>query len=130
MARRSRPVTIALRAVGPASLCWSWPTSSAARCARGARSPCCIRSGRAAAGSRDQPRADAVARFGPLVERCELDHDHVIMLCGSGEATSAWDEFCMSRADRVLAVVGEAAPRAAETTPTSEDGMVAPPAEL
>jgi len=28
------------------------------------------------------PRAGN-ARFGPLIERCELDHDQVIMVCGS-----------------------------------------------
>jgi NTE family protein len=50
-------------------------------------------------------RAEAIARFGPLVERCELDHDRLIMVCGAGETTSAWDEFCTARADRVLAVV-------------------------
>jgi NTE family protein len=58
------------------------------------------------AASRVESGADAVARFGPLVERCELDHDQVIMVCGAGSRAGAWDDFCLSRADRVLAVVG------------------------
>ena len=53
-----------------------------------------------------ESRSDAVARFGPLVERCELDHDQVIMVCGAGTRAGAWDDFCLSRADRVLAMVG------------------------
>jgi NTE family protein len=56
-------------------------------------------------GDVDSTRAQAIARFGPLVERCELDHDQVIMVCGGGEHPSAWDEFCSARADRVLVVV-------------------------
>jgi EmrB/QacA subfamily drug resistance transporter len=59
-----------------------------------------------------QSRAQAVAHFAPLVERSELDHDHVIMVCGSDQLPSAWDEFCLSRADRVLAVAAEAVPEA------------------
>ncbi len=48
--------------------------------------------------------ADAIARFAPLIERCEQDHDHVLMVCGAGDETGAWDSFCISRADRVVAV--------------------------
>jgi NTE family protein len=56
-------------------------------------------------------RAEALARFAPLVERCELDHDQLIMVCGAGERASAWDEFCTARADRVLILAsGEETP--------------------
>jgi len=61
--------------------------------------------------------ADAVARFAPLVERCEQDHDQVLLVCGDREETSAWDAFALARADRVLAVVdvtGESPPPADE----------------
>ncbi len=114
VARRARPVTIALRAIGPEvplldladelsrAMCeWGkvavvYPGElGAASGDGGSRTP--------AAGS-SETRASASARFGPLIERCELDHDHVIMVCGESE----WDEFCLSRADRVLAVVSGA----------------------
>jgi NTE family protein len=48
--------------------------------------------------------ADALARYAPLVERCEHDHEQVIMICDA-EGGNDWDEFALSRADRVLAVV-------------------------
>ena len=49
---------------------------------------------------------EAVAKFTPLVERCELDHDQVILVCGSSEHTVAWDEFSLARADKVVVAVG------------------------
>jgi len=53
---------------------------------------------------------EAVAKFTPLVERCEHDHDQVILVCGSSEHTVAWDEFCLARADKVLIAVGATVP--------------------
>ncbi len=53
---------------------------------------------------------EAVAKFTPLVERCELDHDQVILVCGSSEHTVAWDEFCLARADKVVVAVGATVP--------------------
>ena len=41
--------------------------------------------GQGASASRAISRMDAVARFGPLIERCELEHDHVLMVCGASE---------------------------------------------
>ncbi|HEX3909765.1 MAG TPA: MFS transporter [Solirubrobacteraceae bacterium] len=111
--RRARPVTIALRAMhGGVPLLQIADQLSREMC----------RFGRVAVlhpgedGDRGDPsrglgtRAEAAARFGPLVEGCELDHDHVIMVCGRGPGARAWDDFCLSRADRVLAVVGPSAP--------------------
>jgi NTE family protein len=67
-------------------------------------------------GDVDSTRAQAIARFGPLVERCELDHDQVIMVCGAGEHPSAWDEFCSARADRLLVLVsGESSANASDS---------------
>jgi NTE family protein len=125
-ARRARPVTIALRAVEPGvpvleladelsrELC-SWGRVAVVHPGEGG--------GAGADGDDDAPTPgetmrspEAIARFGPLIERCEQDHDQTIMVCGAGtgmgtgEDTSAWDEFCMARADRVLAVVSEAMP--------------------
>jgi NTE family protein len=125
VARRARPVTIALRAVGRGvplldladELSW-------AMCAWGKVAVLYPgEAGEASAGA--ESRAEAVSRFGPLIERCELEHDQVIMVCGSGERSSAWDEFCLSRADRVLAVVGEAMPQEQEEGPASDDGWMA-----
>jgi EmrB/QacA subfamily drug resistance transporter len=59
---------------------------------------------------RSESMTIAVANFTPLVERCELDHDHVILVCGSREDTTAWDEFCLARADRVLVAVNAGDP--------------------
>lgn len=49
--------------------------------------------------------ANASSRFAPLVERCEQDHDQVLLVCGGRAETSAWDAFALARADRVLAAV-------------------------
>jgi EmrB/QacA subfamily drug resistance transporter len=110
VSRRGRPVTIALRAVDPGvplleladelsrALC-TW--GKVAVLHPGDGSP------RDAGGA---ARADAFAAFAPLVERCEEDHDQVIMACGAEERASSWDEFCIARADRVIAVVSEAWP--------------------
>ena len=51
-----------------------------------------------------------MARFTPLVERCELDHDQVILVCGASEYTRRWDEFCLARADKVIVAVGASVP--------------------
>jgi NTE family protein len=117
VARRPRPVAIALRAVGPDVPVMDIADElSRAMCAWGSvavlhADPRRREAGERAAGDGDAGRVEALARFAPLVERCELDHDQVIMVCGMGERPSAWDEFCTARADRVLAVVsGEETP--------------------
>jgi NTE family protein len=118
-AKRPRPVTIALRAIGAdVPVLDIADELSRAMCAWGSvavlypdeqrHAP--GEAGEQSHGDLDGTRAEASARFAPLVERCELDHDQVIMVCGAGEHPSAWDEFCTSRADRVLAVVSGAAP--------------------
>ncbi len=110
VARRARPVTIALRAAGPGvplldiadelsrSLC-AWGRVAVLHPAQGSEN-----------GLAPGSRAEAAARYGPLIESCELEHDQVIMVCGSSEQPTGWDEFCISRADRVLAVVSGPAP--------------------
>jgi NTE family protein len=55
----------------------------------------------------DETRAEAIARFAPLVESCEIDHDQVIMVCGTDGHAGAWEEFCLSHADRVLAIASD-----------------------
>jgi len=57
-----------------------------------------------------ESRAQAMARYAPLVERCEQDHDQVIMVCGPGAGPGAWEEFCLARADAVLAVIDAGGP--------------------
>jgi predicted acylesterase/phospholipase RssA len=124
-ARRARPVTIVLRAVGPGlPLMELADELSRAMCEWG--SVAVLYPGETGtASSGHESRAEAVARFGPLVERCELDHDHVIMVCGSDQQSSAWDEFCMSHADRALAVVGDAAQHEQQDGAAGEEGWVA-----
>jgi EmrB/QacA subfamily drug resistance transporter len=103
--RRATPVTIALHALDrhaplleladelSRAMC-SWGTVAVLHPDPDAAPP---------AGDSDH-RADAIARFAPLVEHCEQHHDRVIMVCGTSERASAWDEFCLSRADRVVAL--------------------------
>ena len=62
------------------------------------------------AGHSDESRSEALARYAALVERCELEHDHVIMVCGEARAPTAWDDFCVSHADRLVAIVASELP--------------------
>jgi NTE family protein len=111
LARRARPVTIALRAVGAdVPLLELADELSQAMCAWG-RVAVLHPGEEAAADAQTLSRADAVARFAPLIERCELNHDQVVMVCPPGGGRT-WEEFCISRADRVLSVVAGPAPRA------------------
>ncbi len=98
--RRARPVTIALRALSPGlpllevadELSWTmchWGRVAVLYASQEDR-------------GNGEARSDAVARFAPLVERCEEEHEQVLLLCGGGDA---WEEFCLARADRVVAVV-------------------------
>jgi EmrB/QacA subfamily drug resistance transporter len=104
VARRPRPVTIALRAVGPdVPVLDIADELSRAMCAWG--SVAVLHPDPQRHEDFEGARTEAIARFGPLVERCELDHDQVIMVCGGGVHASAWDEFCTARADRVLVLV-------------------------
>ena len=122
-ARRAKPVTIAMRAVGEGPPLLDLADElSRAMCAWG---KVAVLHPHEIEGAGTGSPAQASARFGPLIERCELEHDHVIMVCGSGERPSAWDEFCISRADRVLAVVGEAPPLPAEGGAAWGDGLAA-----
>jgi NTE family protein len=103
--RRARPVTIALLGLGPGvPLMEIADELSTAMCAFG-RVAVLHPDDRAASAGEAGSRADAIGRFGPVVERCELEHDHVIMVCGDDPRTGTWDDFCLARADRVLAVV-------------------------
>jgi NTE family protein len=121
--RRARPVTIALLALGPGvPLLEIADELSTAMCAFGRVAVLHPDAHEASAGEAES-RADAVGRFGPVVERCELEHDHVIMVCGDGPRSGAWDDFCLARADRVLAVVDASASDADESAggPDRED---------
>jgi NTE family protein len=108
--RRPRPVTIALLALGPGiPLLELADELSRAMCAFGRVAV--LHPGEDGEASQAiESRTHAVERFGPVVERCELDHDHVIMVCGDTGSTEAWDDFCLARADRVIAVVDPRSP--------------------
>ena len=105
VSRRARPVTVALRAAGPGvPLLDIADELSRALCAWGKVAVLYPHDG-SGNGVAPGSRAEAAARYGPLIESCELEHEQVIMVCGSSEEPSGWDEFCISRADRILAVV-------------------------
>ncbi|HSZ14142.1 MAG TPA: DHA2 family efflux MFS transporter permease subunit [Solirubrobacteraceae bacterium] len=110
VARRPRPVTIALRAADPhVPVLDIADELSRAMCDWGSVAvlyPDPQRNALRDPGLDDAAaRADAIAHYGPLVERLELDHDQLIMVCGTDQRPSAWDRFCTARADRVLVVV-------------------------
>ncbi len=118
VARRPRPVTIALRAVGPdVPVLEIADELSRAMCTWG--SVAVLHPDPRSHVDFDGTRAEAIARFGPLVERCELDHDRVIMVCGGGVDASAWDEFCTARADRVAVLVSDS--RDARLPPSGDE---------
>ena len=150
VARRARPVTIALCSLGAdvplleiadqlsAELCAFGKVAvvhrdeEAARESTGSATDSVGGSGPAdgedsATGATDGSRsaADAVARFGPVIERCELDHDQVIMVSGGESDPRGWDDFCRSRADRVLAVVGDTPPLAQDVESGEQSARVA-----
>jgi NTE family protein len=107
--RRARPVTIAMLALDPGvPLLEVADELSAAMCAFGRVAVLHPDDTGTSARVSASPR-DAVARFGPVVERCELEHDHVVMVCGEDPRSSAWADFCLARADRVLAIVDASA---------------------
>ncbi len=103
--KRPRPVTIALHASGAqVPLTELADELSRAMCLRG--NVAVVHAGTSSTAAADESsRAETAARFGPLIEQCERDHDQVLMLCGENPEPTPWDEFCLSRADRILAVV-------------------------
>ena len=112
VARRDRPVTIALRAIGGGvPLLELADELSRELCAWGRVAV--LHPAEETAESREElTRAEATARFSPVVERCERDHDQVIMVCGDGGRESAWEDFCVARADRVVSVLAARPPDA------------------
>lgn len=139
VARRARPVTIALCSLGAdVPLLEIADRLSAELCALGKVAvvhPGDARAREAGASDGSGARADAsdgsaaraaaVARFGPVIERCELDHDQVIMVSGGESDPRGWDDFCRSRADRVLAVVDDTPPLAQEVESGEQSARVA-----
>lgn len=128
-ARRAQPVTIALVGIQPALAPMELADRlSRAMCAWGTTAvlyPYAIdaRTGDAGASATDTlpaedvaSRTEAIVRYGPLVERCELEHDQVLLVCGSSDSPSAWDEFCLARADRVLGIVDAAISRESQAS--------------
>ncbi len=124
--RRARPVTIALRALGPGVPVLELADElSRALCAWGRVAVLYPSEAGVESDTETETRAEAAARYGPLVESCELDHDHVVMVGGAGERPGTWEDFCVARADRVLAVVNGTADEAREHTVTDGSGWAA-----
>jgi NTE family protein len=115
--KRGRPVTIAVQALGEdvplldladelSQMLCTWGRVAVLHPGSEDAPGALLEDGR---GERMTPQ-DALAKFTPLVERCELDHEQVILVCGASQRTVAWDEFCVARADRVLVAVGAGTP--------------------
>jgi NTE family protein len=59
------------------------------------------------------PEIELASVYGPLLDHAEARHDLVLLDGGSILAGSAWSEFCLQQADRILAVsAGGAVPEA------------------
>ena len=106
VARRPAPVTIALVAAGPVALLDLADELSRALCAWGRVAVLFEKD--AAEGGRGSVSLEGTARFAPLVDSCEQAHDHVVMVSGTAGMTDAWEEFCLSRADRVVVIASGA----------------------
>jgi EmrB/QacA subfamily drug resistance transporter len=50
-------------------------------------------------------RPAAASAYAPLIERCEQEHDQVLLVCDPETAPPGWIELCVGHADRVLAAV-------------------------
>ena len=84
-------------------------SSAARRRARAPSVPCPSRCARPAGA--DRRRAPA-ARYGPLLDRAEAEHDLVVLNAGNAAGDDPWTEFCLQQADRILLVAagGEPSP--------------------
>ena len=83
--KRARPVTLALRAAGPGvALLDIADELSRALCAWGRVAV--LYPADAPGSEAPATRAEAAARYRPLVENCELEHDQVIMVCGEARS--------------------------------------------
>ena len=71
-------------------------------------------------GPERSPRGDWGSRLAEL----ERDHDHVLLRAGSG---SAWRDFCLRQADRVVVVAGDTAPERGEVPAGSDVVFLAVP---
>lgn len=118
VARRAQPVTIALCAASPGvdMLAFAHELSQE-MCAWGRVA---VLYPEDSPGRLKESREQALARYAPLIESCESAHDQVLMLAPADATSSLWDEFCRSRADRVLAVVNPDAPPPS----TAEQGLL------
>jgi EmrB/QacA subfamily drug resistance transporter len=51
-------------------------------------------------------RANGLAAFGPLLDRCEQANDRTVLLAGDVMGEDPWTRFCLQQADRVLVLAG------------------------
>jgi NTE family protein len=47
---------------------------------------------------------DPLAQFGPRVDRCEAQNDHVVLVAGRPDRAHPWTGFSLARADRIIAL--------------------------
>jgi NTE family protein len=67
---------------------------------------------------------DALAAFGRLLDRLEVEHDHVLLVSGSPDAPDGWDTFCHRQSDRAIALGW------ADLTPTGQAAATVGGADL
>jgi NTE family protein len=47
---------------------------------------------------------EALSAYGRLLDRLEVEHDHVLLVAGPGDVPEGWDNFCRRQADRAIAL--------------------------
>ncbi len=115
---RPRPVTIALvplDADAPAATIGHALASALSRFG----STALLTDANAPAGTSDET---PLARFGPMLDRCEAEHEHVVLVCPGTSTEDPWTRFCLQQADRVLAVTRGGTPPAGWSAPAELHG--------
>ena len=67
---------------------------------------------------------DALVAYGRLLDRLEVEHDHVLLVDGSPDAPAGWDRFCHRQSDRAIALAW------ADLAPTGEAAAMVGGADL
>jgi NTE family protein len=67
---------------------------------------------------------EALAAYGRLLDRLEVEHDHVVLVDGGADVPAGWERFCRRQADRAIALAW------ADLAPSGEAAAVIGGADL
>ncbi len=63
------------------------------------------------------PDRDAIAVYGPVLDRAEAAHDQVLLVADLTHTTTPWGEFCLQQADRILVMAAGELPPGLDARP-------------